>query len=273
MVFLSKVLTMKISLYLFLMLLTLSIVSCGPSDEEKASAKLRQAQALLARNDTLTALRHLDSISVLYPKAEYAVNASENLIKEIQFDMLHKKEAQLDSLKLKIEKLEKPFQKEKTEFDRYTQYIHKRQNFERAWDRSFIQVHLDERGEIYLSSNYYGKNWLNHTALLVYDQGDDAKTEEIPIGTTDNHRSDFMDAKWEKVSYRNGKDNGVMEFIANNSDRNLKAVFLGKEYYYIILETYDKQAVIDALALSKALQQKRKTESEIHALKRKLNLT
>ncbi len=254
------------------MLLVLTVVSCGPSDEEKASAKLRQARSLLEKHDTLSALRHLDSISALYPKAEYAVNASGNLVKEIQFDLLHRKEAQLDSIEIKIEILEKPFQKEKTEFDRYTQYIHKRQNFERAWDRSFIKVHLDERGEIYLSSNYHGKDWLNHTALRVYDQGDDAKTEEIPIGSPDNHRSDFMEAKWEKVSYRNGKDNGVMEFIASNSDRNLKAVFLGNEYYYIILESYDKQAVIDALALSKALAQKRQTESEIQFLKKKLNL-
>ena len=264
---------MKASIYLVLAALLIIQVSCGPSEEEKASAKLKQAQALLAKNDTTAALLHLDSIPRLFPKAEYAVNASQNLNKEIQFDLLHKKEAQLDSLVVKITELEKPFQKEKTEFDRYSQYVHRRQNFERAWNRSFIQVHLDERGEIYLSSNFHGKNWLNHTALRVYDQGDDAKTEEIPVGSTDNHQSDFMEAKWEKVSYRNGKDNGVMEFIASHRDRNLKAVFLGKEYYYIVLESYDKQAVVDALALSKALLQKKTLESEIQALKKKLNIT
>lgn len=263
---------MKIS-YILLLALALSIISCGPSDEEKASARLRQAQAVLAKNDTLTALKQLDSIPLLYPNAEYAVNAAQNVKKEIQFALLHSKEAQLDSLQLKITVLEKPFEKEKTEFDRYTQYVHKRQNFQRAWNRSYIQVHLDERGEIYLSSNYHGKNWLNHTALRVYDQGDDAKTEEIPAGSTDNHRSDFMDAKWEKISYRNGKDNGVMEFIAAHADRNLKAVFLGKEYYYIILENYDKQAVIDALSLSKALKKQKEMESEIQMLRKKLNIT
>lgn len=264
---------MKVSTYIFLIFLAVAYVSCGPTDEDKASAKLKQAQSLLEKNDTLAALSHLDSIPRLFPKAQYAVNSARNLQKEVQFDLLHRKEAQLDSLNVKITVLEKPFQKEKTEFDRYTQYIHKRQNFERAWDRSYIKVHLDERGEIYLSSNYHGKNWLNHTALRVYDQGDDAKTEEIPLGTADNHQSDFMEAKWEKVTYRNGKDNGVMEFIAKNSNRNLKAVFIGKEYYYIILESYDKQAVIDALALSKALVEKRKAEAEIQALKKKLNLT
>lgn len=264
---------MKFTTYILLIVTTLALAACGPSDEEKASARLRQAQAVLVKNDTLSAIRLLDSIPMLYPKAEYAVNASQNLKKEIQFDLLHRQEARLDSLVKKIAALEKPFEKEKTEFDRYAQYIHKRQNFQRAWNRSYIQVHLDERGEIYLSSNYHGKNWLNHTALRVYDQGDDAKTEEIPIGSVDNHRSDFMEAKWEKVSYRNGKDNGVMEFIAAHADRNLKAVFLGKEYYYIILESYDKQAVIDALALSEALQQRKALEAEINALRKRLNVT
>ena len=262
---------MKIKLYL-LIIIALFAVACGPSDEDKARAKMNLAKSLLQKNDTTAALRHLDSIPQLYPKAVYASNAAKNLISEINFDLLHRKEAELDSLNAKIQVLEEPFEKEKTEFDRYTQYIHKRQNFERAWDRSYIKVHLDERGEIYLSSNYHGENWLNHTALRVYDQGDDAKTEEIPIGSVDNHRSDFMEAKWEKVSYRNGKDNGVMEFIANNTDRRLKAVFLGDRYYYIILESYDKAAVKEALALSRALKKRNKLEREIRNLQEKLDV-
>jgi len=263
---------MRIQLYFSVLIIALFFASCGPSDEDKARGKVNQAKSLLEKGDTATALRHLDSIPKLYPEAVYAVNAAKNLQTEINFDLLHGKEAELDSLKVKIAELEKPFQKEKTEFDRYTQYIHKRQNFERAWDRSYIKVHLDERGEIYLSSNYHGEDWLNHTALRVYDQGDDAKTEEIPIGSVDNHRSDFMDSVWEKVSYRDGKDNGVMEFIANNTDRRLKAVFLGDEYYYIILETYDKNAVKSALELSKALKKRNRIEKEIVQLQEKLDV-
>jgi hypothetical protein len=122
---------------------------------------------------------------------------------------------------------------------------------------------------LYLSSNYHGENWLEHTGLRVYDGDDDAKTLKIPIGDPNNHRSDFLEAKWEKVSYRNGKDNGVVEFIANNTERRLKAVFLGKEYYYVILETYDKEAVKDALALSKAIKNKKTLEAEIKSLQKK----
>ena len=254
------------------LLLAFFAVACGPSEEEKARIKLSQAQLSLQNNDTLAAILHLDSIPRLFPKAVYTINAAKNLSAEIQFDLLHCKEAVIDSLNKKISLLEKAFNKEKAEFDRYSQYVHKRQNFERSWDRSFIQVHLDERGEIFLSSNFYGEKWLNHTSLRVYDRDIDAKTEVIPLGSPDNHHSDFMGMKWEKVSYRSGKDNGVMEFIAVNDSRNLKAVFLGDENYYIILESYDKQAVKDALALSKALKQKRELELEVLALKERLRI-
>lgn len=263
---------MKISVQYITIFFALFLVACGPSDEEKAKVKLDFAKNLLLKNDTLLAIKHLDSIPALYPEAVYSANAAKNLLKDIRFELLQKKEAEFDSLQLDIADLEKMFVKEKTEFDRYTQYIYKRQTFKRAWDRSYIQVHLDERGELYISSNYHGENWLNHVGLRVYDSGDDAKTDTIPIGSVDNHRSDFMEAKWEKVSYRNGKDNGVIEFIANNVDRNLKAVFLGKEYYYIILEKYDKEAVREALALSMALKKSKSIQTEIKSLKKKLKI-
>lgn len=246
------------------------MISCGPSEEEKARGKLNFAQTLLEKHDTVTALQQLDSIPKLYPKAMYAVNSAKNLMNQINFDLLQKCETEMDSLTAKIQTLEQAFNQEKTQYDRYTQYIHKRQTFDRAWKRSFIQVHLDERGELYLSSNYHGETSLNHYALRVYDSGDDAKTDSIPVGDVDNHQSDFMEAKWEKVTYRNGRDNGVIEFIAQNADRNLKAAFLGKRHYYIILETYDKQAVKDALALSKALKRRTALQAELKRLQSKL---
>ncbi|WP_167617651.1 hypothetical protein [Maribellus sediminis] len=263
---------MKQAILYIILLLIIVVSACGPSDEDKARVKLEAAKLLLEKQDTTQALLQLDSIARLYPEAVYSVNAAKNIAKDVRFEVYGRTEAELDSLKLTIADLEKNFVTEKTEFDRYTQYIHKRQTFKRAWDRSYIQVHLDERGDLYLSSNYHGDHWLNHTGLRVYDSGEDAKTDKIEIGTPDNHRSDFMEAKWEKVSYRNGKDNGVIEFIAQHVDRNLKAVFLGDEYYYIILEKYDKEAVRDALALSKAIKKQKKLEGEIKTLEKQLNI-
>jgi hypothetical protein len=191
---------------------------------------------------------------------------------EINFSLLQRKETELDTVRAKITELENLFDKEKTEFDRYTQYIHKRQSVQSSLNRSFIQVHLDERGDLYLSSNYCGKGSINHTGLRVYDGDIGAKTDSIPLGDESNHHSDFMEYKWEKVSYRNGKDNGVIEFIANHADRKLKAVFLGKGQYYIILEDFDKKAVKDALALSKAIKSRNALEKEVQVLQKRLQV-
>lgn len=264
---------MKLSAISFFIVVLAFFVSCGPSDEEKARIKVGVAKMLLEQQDTVQALMQLDSISKLYPNAPYSINAAKNLINEINFSLLERKESELDSAKAIIAELEKSFVKEKTEFDRYTRYIHKRQTLNRSINRSFIQIYLDERGEMYLSSNYHGENWLNHVGLRVYDKEISAKTDSVPLNDVNNHRSDFMEYKWEKVTYRNGKDNGVIEFIAANTDRNLKAVFLGKEMFYILLEDYDKQAVKDALTLSKAILKKKALENEIKELQKKLQIS
>ena len=263
---------MKFSAIFIVIFAAFYLFSCGPSDEDKARVKLSYGKSLAENSDTAAALIQLDSIQILYPEAVYAVNAAKNMANEITFDLLQKKEAEFDSLDIRVNELKKNFVIEKTDIDRYARYIHKRQTFDRAWDRSYIQVYLDETGELYISSNYYGKNWLNHVALRVYDEGDAAKTDTIPLGSTYNYHSDFQGLKWEKVTYRNGTENGVIEFIANNTARRLKAVFLGKEYYYIILEDYDKIAVKDALALSKSFKKKSLLKNKITSLQKKINI-
>jgi hypothetical protein len=263
---------MKGSVYFIIVCFAIFLASCGPSDEDRARAKVNFAKMLLEKQDTAQALLHLDSIASLFPEAMYSANAAKNMMSEINFSVLQRKETELDTIKVRITELENLFEKEKTEFDRFTQYIHKKQTLQRSMIRSFIQVHLDERGELYLSSNYHGKYSINHTGLRVYDADISAKTDSVPVGDVDNHQSDFMEYKWEKVSYRNGKENGVAEFIANHTDRKLKAVFLGKGQYFIILEEFDKTAVKDALALSKAIKSKSELEKEVQVLQKKLQI-
>jgi hypothetical protein len=199
------------------------------------------------------------------------IGKAKELERKVNSEILFRKQDQFDKLTERQTELEQNFAKEKTEYDRFTQYIPKRQNFERRWNTSYIQVHLNEKGDLYLSSNYYGAEWLNHVAMRVYEGVFQAKTDTVALDDPNNHHSEFMNTHWEKVSYKNGKDNGVIQFIADNTDRNLKAVFLGKRMYYIVLEQYDKQAVRDALALSTALKSKIQLEKEIKALQANLH--
>lgn len=247
-------------------LLAVFLFSCGNSDKNQAAQRLTLADSAVQQGDTIAAIAHLDSIRKLYPTAIQAIVSADQQKKNIYSEVLFRKQDEMDSTLAKIAKVERNFDAEKTEFDRYTQYVHKRQNFDRRWNKSFIQFHLDEMGNLYMSSNYYGEQWLQHTGIRVYDNDIQAKTDSIGIDDPNNHRSDFMDYVWEKVSYRNGKDNGVIQFIADHPDRKLKAVFLGKRYSYIWLEEYDKQAARDVLLFSALLKKKLALEKEIKNL-------
>lgn len=247
-----------------------ALCSCGNSYKKRAAEKLDFAVSACEKGDSVVALQVLDSIPVLFPEAFESVAKAKELSQKVNSEILFRKQDQFDRLMNRLTDLEKLFDQEKTEYDRFTQYVHKRQNFERRWNQSFIQLHLDERGELYISSNYYGEQWLNHVGLRVYDGVFQAKTDTVSLEDINNHHSEFMNLHWEKVSYKNGKDNGVIQFIADNADRNLKAVFLGKRMYYIVLEQFDKQAIKDALALSNALKLKIQLEKEIKELHAKV---
>lgn len=240
--------------------------SCSESTEKQASAKFDLAVTVCQKGDTLRALQCLDSIPRKFPEALGIIEKTKTYSKKINLEILIRKQNQLKNLINRIVILEKPFTIEKTEYDRYKQYIPKMQNSERRWNQSYIQLHLDERGELFITSNYYGSEWLNHVGLRVYDGTFQAKTDTVSLEDLNNHHSEFMGTHWEKVSYKNGKDNGVIQFIAENSNRNLKAVFLGKRMYFIVLESFDKQAVKDGLALSTALKQKNQLEKDIREL-------
>ena len=261
----------KESIFLTLFVIRL-LCSCGPTDEDRARVRMNFVQQLLQQHDTLNALAHLDSIPRLYPKAVYSANAAQNLRNEIVYQLLKQKISALEVTEKSIPQLSSVFEAEKTEFDRYSQYTHKRQRTDNSWDRSFLRVNLDERGEISLTSYYFGNQWLDHTAIRVYDQGDAAKTTEVALGSVDNHHSGFMETKLEKVTYRGEKNLEVIQFIASNTGRRLKAAFIGKRNYYIVLEEFDKSAFRDAILLSEALKKKTTLEKEIKALQKSLNL-
>ena len=246
-------------------------MACGKSDKELAAEKINRAKELLAQLDTVGALAKLDSVSVLFPKAKDEIVRSKALIHAIYSEQLTELENKLEELKIRITFLEKNFVKSKEKYDKYIQYVHKRQVFKNSWDRCFLQVHLDERGELYLSSNYYGDYWLKHTSIRVYDGDLSAKTELVSLDTPDNRQNDFMDGKWEMVSYRADKSKEVIDLIAKNTSRKLKVVFLGKKNYYIVMEDFDKNAIREAKILSDSLTMMQTLQDEIRILKDKIS--
>ena len=81
-----------------------------------------------------------------------------------------------------------------------------------------------------------------------------------------------METKWEQVTYRDETARVLIQFIAVNADMKLKAAFLGKKNYCIVLEDHDKQAIKDAFQLSEALRRKTVLVNETTALQKKISI-
>ena len=141
--------------------------ACNPSQSELAAKKLKSAEALIARGDTLNSLLCLDSIPKLYPDAASERHKAVQITNGIYTSQLSKQRQNLSEANKVISSLINEFKPEKGEFDKYTSYIPNRQVFDKSWSRSFIQVYLNEKGDLTLASNYYGEQWLNHTSFKI----------------------------------------------------------------------------------------------------------
>ena len=265
---------MKINLIVcagFGILLTI-LEACGPSQSEQAMTKINASMALLTRGDTLNSLLRIDSIARLYPEAVSEIKKAAQISNRIYGAQLAKQRDNLAGANKVINFLIKEFNPEKGEFDKYTNYIPNRQVFDKSWSRSFIQVTLNEKGDLTLASNYVGESWLDHTSFRIVGDQTEVKTDSVSLDNINNHHSDFIPSKWEKVTYHGVQADAVIAMIAANWDKKLKAVFKGKgkSTYIMWLEDYDKKAFQSAYELSKAFKMKSEAEKLIPVLEKKI---
>ena len=243
--------------------------ACGPSQVQLAKKKINIAETLLIKGDTINALLYLDSIPRAYPEARAEALSAMQLKNKIYTAKLLKEREILSSAQSVISTLIKDFSPEKGEFEKYTSYIHKRLENNKNWSRSFIQVFLNEKGDLSVASNYYGELWLNHTSIQILGEGITAATDSIPLDNIDNHHSEFNGAKWERLTYRGPKADLLVAAIAANFTKRLKSVFKGKSSYIIWLDESDKKAIKEAFDLSNAFKAKNEAEKMIAELEKK----
>ena len=259
---------MKIRLLTIAGIVQVLLLACGPTDPQLAIKKIGLAEELLVKGDTANAMLHLDSIPYLYPKAAAEAKSALQISNGIYVTRLISRRENLYKAKVRIDSLLKDFKPEKGEFDKYTLYIHNRQGIDKSWARSFVQVYFNEKGDLFLASNYYGGKWINHTSLSVGFEGIMARTDSVPSDQLNNHHSEFGGSKWEKVTYKGDSADKVIALIASNTDKKLKAVFQGKPSYALILEDADKKAIATAYDVAKALKIKTNSEKEIASLQK-----
>ena len=130
-------------------------------DEKAAQARLDKARAMYENNEFFGAKNEIDSIRTLYPKEVKVLKQGLTLMRQVEVKEAERNIAFCDSLlpiKLEeVEGLKKGFAFEKDSvYEEIGNYIWKQQTIERNVQRCYVRCGVNEEGEMYLASVYYG---------------------------------------------------------------------------------------------------------------------
>ena len=252
----------------YLFCLFLFFIACN-SDKKQAAAFLENAQKLYEQGEYIPAKDNLDSIKILFPKEFEIQRQGLELRRHIEIKENELNIIFCDSMLIvrlaEAEKMKSGFIFEKDpKYDEFGKYIDKNQQLEAKLQTSYIRTNVNEIGEIFLYSVYYGSSAINHTRLKVSKSNGTEYTETQNIPKDGGLNYSFVDGGMttEVVTYSNGKDNGVLNFIYNNKESTLKAEFLGKGKYSFNISLADKNVLIRTFDFSIVLSDIEKLKKE-----------
>jgi len=259
----------------YLICLLLFFIACN-SDKKQANAYLVNAQKLYEQGEYVSAKSQLDSINELFPKEFGVRKQSLQLKRRIEIkeqeqhlifcdSMLNVRLAEFEAMKSGF-----IFEKDPV-YDDIGKYLDKSQQIEVKLQSSYIRTQVNELGEILFSSVYYGSRPIRHSQLKVSkSNGDYTETLNIPYDGGLNYT--FVDGGMttEVVTYTQGKDNGVIQFIYNNKESALKAELSGNGKTAFTISAVDKNALIKiydfATVLADIDRLKKEIEKSSHRL-------
>lgn len=244
--------------YLFISLLAVFVLACGPSDKELGRKLLAQGQKQKALHKYNSSKVLLDSMISRFPEQLELISLARVELKSIVILEQERNVFYLDSL-LKIKQRElSPLLENFTlvsDNGEDTLLIHKRQRPENSYNRSYIRANLNTNGDFYLSSQYVGEANINHTNMKAICGDLVAQSAEFKEdGFVSRHFED-EDTKWEVIVFKNGSDNGISDLIASHAEDAIRVELRGGSGYTIYLEDFDKEAIKDGYEISFVLKE------------------
>lgn len=263
-------------------LAAITLAACNQTEKE-AQARLNNARSMYERNEFFAAKSEIDSLRALYPKEYKVLKEGLALMRQVELKEAERTIAFCDSLlPIKIEEaeaLKKGFNFEKDSvYEEIGNYIWKQQTIERNVQRCYIRSGVNEKGEIYLASVFYGGAPINHTGLKVSTpDGQFAETASIAYDGGVNYRFKDLGKTTEVVTYKGEKGLDAAKFIATNVKERIKAEYTGGKPYTIYIADGDKKAIAATYDLATVLsdlenliKEKDKSTNRIAYLKNKL---
>ncbi len=245
-------------LAIYLPLAALLLAACN-GDGKKAQQRFEQAQQMYQRNEFFAAKNEIDSIRALYPREVKVIKESLRLMRLIEVKESERTIAYCDSLipvkELEAEELVKGFILEKDpEYQEVGNYVWKQQTIERNVERCYVRAGVDEKGEMYLASVYFGSRPIEHTGIKVsLKDGLFAETPAIPYDGGVNYRFKDLGNTTEVVTYKGDNAQDVVNFIYTNEKERIRVDYTGGKPYTIYLNDNDKKAIVATYDLATVL--------------------
>ena len=248
-------------------LAAVTLTGCN-NDEKKAQARLDSARNMYERNELFAAKSEIDSIRILYPKEFKVIREGLILMRQVEQKEAERNLAFCDSLipirQQELEGLKKGFNLEKdSAYNEIGNYVSKQQTIERNIQRCYIRSGVNEKGEMYLASVYFGANPLNHTGIkLSTKDGLFAETPAIPYDGGLNYRFKDLGNTTEVVTYQGEKCEDAVKFIFANQKERIKVEYTGGKPYVLYIADADKKAIASTYELATVLSDIEKLTKE-----------
>jgi hypothetical protein len=235
------------------------------SREKEAKAKLEQAKALYESEELAAAKNEIDSLRAWYPAEVKTLREALSLMRLIELKEAGRNIAYCDSL-LPLRQAEAReairsfvFEKDSV-YETVGHYIRKQQTVERNVERSYIRCGVNEQGEMYLASVYFGNRPIHHTAIrLSVRNGLFAETASIPYDGGLNYRFQDEANTSEIVHYKDPNGRDAIQFIYAHARERIRVDYTGGTPYTVYMEEADKKALVYTYDLAAIL-------SDVHSL-------
>lgn len=154
-----------------------------------------------------------------------------------------------------LERLLSNFSFEKEQLSNVGWYNHLNQ--EDADKQKSLLVHVNDKGFIYLESNWFGADWIFHKKVRLKIGDKMYETSELESYSDDHYTEALSDGVVEKNHFKRKIDE-IITAIAKNYDAEIRMWFVGDKATDIIeLSDKDKLAIKEAYELSQALKKLR----------------
>lgn len=263
---------------------TVIFLITGCEEGKEAQKRYDEAKAMYENKQFIAAKNAIDSIHILYPREIAIRKEALTLMRLVERGECEQNIAFCDSmLPIRISESDvykKGFVFEKdVAYDRTGKYIWKTMTVDRNIERSYIRCGVDEKGEMYITSVYFGRSPINHTGLsFSANDGTHAETPSIPYDGGVNYRFQDMGNTTEVVTYKGNNCKTIVNYIlVVNEKEKIKATYQGGKPFSLYLADADKkiiQATYElALILSdidSLLKEKERSEKKILLIDHKL---